>query len=108
MGGGSKRPNTPDVPKRSGGLMTSDGELALSCPEEGRVALRPVKPVKAGTRGDLLLAHGDVAFFVGGSEIGTVSGPESELIARCLEREFTYKGQVEIESGKSYVHYWIS
>src|SRR5688500_17132191 len=85
MGGGSKRPNTQAVPRRSSDLMTTDGGLALSCPEVGRALLRGVVAVRAGARGELRLAGEEVGFFVRGKEMGIIAGPEAELIARCLD-----------------------
>jgi hypothetical protein len=109
MGSGkTKRRNTPDVPRRTGGLMTAESGPATSCPEGGRAELADGAGYPDGTRGQLHLVSGEVLFLVDGKAAGKLVGRGVSLLARCLEREFTYEAELETDGGTISVHYWMA
>lgn len=107
MGSGTRKPNTPVVPKRSR-FADGDGKPAVNCPEEGSLLLRESKDLIPGTQGALVLESEQITFLVEGQAVGHCLGPGLQRIAKCLSDGFDYFGEVEFDDGEAIVRYRLA
>ncbi len=107
MGGGDKKPNTPTIRKRTGGLLDADGGLGLSCPDSGTAKFEPLgSSFNKGDRGFLRLDGSLVVVMLDGGPAGIAQGEGIAHIAKCLADGFEYAAKVELDRGETRVRYW--
>jgi hypothetical protein len=106
MGGGPKPPNANVIPKASGDLLDDSGKLDLECPEDGYAVLTQPTDLRLGSRGVLAVVGDQVAFLVNGRDVGHLEGsPKVKRLMKCLQAEFTYVAELELNNGESRVRY---
>lgn len=104
MGDGNKRSNTVRVSARDA-VMTSDGGLALTCPEDGTTAVARVDQAYVGRDGVLATDGESVWVEISGRRVADLAGSSrSRQLAGCLERGFAYSAAL----GKRTVEFRIS
>jgi hypothetical protein len=104
MGAGNRQTNTQVIPGRGSDLM-GDGGPALSCPLYGSEAAHEAQTELLGRPGELVENGDQTLLTVEGQRAALIVGKAGALLAKCIRREYSYSGRLEVEDGELRVLY---